>query len=145
MKTKFIFTILLASFLQVLLTYEVNAQGNTFKLDGNNNGSSNSKLGFTNNADLRLITNNIPRLIIDAEGNIHIENDLFVNGKINGIIDIDNLIAKYLSIDSIKARMIEVDNLTLNGNGHTLGNFHVGNVLQIGDSTFYFVSNVTNQ
>jgi len=82
MKTKFIFTILLASFLQVLLTYEVNAQGNTFKLDGNNNGSSNSKLGFTNNADLRLITNDSVRQTIARDGNVFIEKTLALKKQI---------------------------------------------------------------
>ncbi|MDD4218506.1 MAG: left-handed beta-roll domain-containing protein, partial [Bacteroidales bacterium] len=61
----------------------LSAQGNNYKLDGNNNGTSNSKLGFTNAANLKFITDGLVRQTISKEGDVIIENNLKVaNGKI---------------------------------------------------------------
>ena len=61
----------------------LSAQGNTYKLDGNNNGTSNSKLGFTNSVDLKFITDGLVRQTITKEGDVIIENNLkLTNGKI---------------------------------------------------------------
>ncbi|MBI5218711.1 MAG: tail fiber domain-containing protein [Bacteroidia bacterium] len=90
------------------------SQGNTYKLDGNNNGSATSKLGYTNAADLKLITRDSVRQTITKNGDVIIEKNLNVKGSIsvnnsssqpvniNGDVTIDgNLKADSLYINRI--------------------------------------------
>lgn len=60
---------------------EVFAQGNNY-IDGNNNGNANSKIGFTNSADLKLITKDSVRQTITKDGDIIIEKTLKVKGRL---------------------------------------------------------------
>lgn len=73
MKSKIILTIVLAFLFTGSLINKVNAQGNNFKLDGNNNGTTSSKVGSTNNADFRMVTRDTVRQTITKDGNVFIE------------------------------------------------------------------------
>ncbi len=52
------------------------------KLDGNNNIGPATKVGATNNADLKIITNDTVRQTIQSNGNIIMEKNLTVKGKL---------------------------------------------------------------
>ncbi|MFY9309017.1 MAG: hypothetical protein WAQ28_08200 [Bacteroidia bacterium] len=95
------------------------AQGNNFKLDGNNNGSNNSKLGFTNSADLKLITRDSVRQTITKNGDVIIEKTLTVKGGITS--------------DSV---------LKFSSNVIIDSTLRVRNGLIVGDSSLYFDDNV---
>src|SRR3972149_7075726 len=76
---RFVFAIVIT--ISVTVT-QLFAQGNTLKLDGNNNGNTNSKIGFTNAADLKFITKDSVRQTILQNGDVIIEKNLEVKGKI---------------------------------------------------------------
>ncbi|MFY9309019.1 MAG: hypothetical protein WAQ28_08210 [Bacteroidia bacterium] len=96
------------------------AQGNNFKLDGNNNGSNNSKLGFTNSADLKIITRDSVRQTITQNGDVIIEKTLTVKGGI-----ISDSVVKFSSNVIIDSTL------------------RVRNGLIVGDSSLYFDDNVS--
>jgi len=106
MKTKNIISILLVLLIGSQII-KVNAQGNNYKLDGNNNGTSSSKLGFTNNADLRFVTNDSVRQIITKDGNVIIEKDLHVKGMLSSDV---MKFSNNMFADSLNAQVIKVGN-----------------------------------
>ncbi|MBI4931712.1 MAG: tail fiber domain-containing protein [Bacteroidetes bacterium] len=59
------------------------AQGNTLKLNGNNNFDATSKVGATNNADVKIITRDSTRVTVTKQGNVVVEKDLKVKGKVS--------------------------------------------------------------
>ena len=70
MKKIFTFTVLIA--ISILFTVGATAQNTSpyWSLAGNNNATSTSKIGTTNNQDLRIVTNNVTRLFLNTNGNI---------------------------------------------------------------------------
>lgn len=96
------------------------AQGNTYKTSGNNNGTSGSKLGWKNCADLNVVTNDSTRMIVKKDGNVEIMKNLVVDGKITGDsihiaeITCDSFkVRKFLTADSIHVRSIRVGDSSL--------------------------------
>ena len=108
MKTNKIILIKKFALIIVLTVFAVSrifSQGNTLKLDGNNNGTSGSVIGFTNYADFPIITNNTKRLIVTKDGIVKIMKDLEVKGKFTS----DSMrISKYIATDSIYTRCIKI-------------------------------------
>ncbi|MFH2143521.1 MAG: hypothetical protein ABIJ97_13935 [Bacteroidota bacterium] len=124
MKTIFKFQlkqIILLIFLLVAFSCkQVLGQGSNYKTDGNNNGADNNKLGWKNNADLNIVTNDSSRIIVKKEGDVEIIKDLAVNGKITGDsirvakVTCDSMnISQYLTADSIHVNSIKIGDSSL--------------------------------
>jgi len=72
----------------------VNAQGQNWKLNPNNNVGPNDGIGSKNNADFRINTNDSVRMVVTKEGNVEILNNLNVQGTLTssgGITIVDSL------------------------------------------------------
>jgi len=67
MKTKIILQFFFA-FIAITQSINLIAQGNTWKLNGNNNVGSSDFIGSTNNADFRIFTNNQLRINVGKDG-----------------------------------------------------------------------------
>ena len=118
-------TLLLLLVLSVVVSFSY-GQGNTFKLDGNNNIAPNSFLGSTNLADLIFKTNNSTRMTITKDGlvsflgKVTIGDTLQVANIIAGTLTLQSKLTidsmkvnNYMDIDSIHARVIRVGNNSL--------------------------------
>ncbi|MEN9569665.1 MAG: hypothetical protein RL172_896 [Bacteroidota bacterium] len=115
----------------IIILCRVQAQNTSpyWSLAGNSNASSSSKMGTTNNTNLRIITNNITRLFLNTNGNIGINTSaprapIHVNG-----------LAKDTGLYSIakKYGVIGVDTTTLLA-GETYRRPNAAGVLGLGGS-----------
>jgi len=109
------------------------AQGNTYKLTGNNNGDANSKFGFKNAANLKTITNDSVRQTITKEGNVIIEKNL----KVKGTIEVDNTSGQPVNLNgdlNVNGKII-TDSIRVT-NVLTVDSAHVRSLV-IGDSSLW--------
>jgi len=104
------------------------SQGNTLRLTGNNNFDAASKVGPTNNADFKIISRDSTRMTVTKGGNVIIEKDLFVKGKVTGeniqfnaLISDSMKISQYLTADSIHTRTLVVGDSSLWLNAQIIG------------------------
>jgi len=149
MKTINLFKICILLVLLFAVNY-VYSQGNTFKLDGNNNGTSTNKLGWKNNADLKIVTNDSARIIVKNDGNVEIMKDLKINGHISSeniffnTLSIDKLhINQFLNADSIHSSFIKVGNNSIML-GTTSGPWGITNDINTDFGDLFIQSNITS-
>lgn len=119
MKPNLITQLCLVLIIAFVITGQLFAQGGNFKLGGNNNGSNNSSLGFTNSADLKLITRDSVRQTITQNGDVIIEKTLKVKGGI-----ISDSVVKFSSNVIVDSTL------------------RVRNGLIVGDSSLYFDNDI---
>ncbi|MBI4649113.1 MAG: hypothetical protein HY738_21615, partial [Bacteroidia bacterium] len=102
-------------------------QGNNYKLNGNNNGTTTSVLGFKNNADVKVITRDSVRLTVKKDGDVEIEKNLVVKGK--------------LSADSIHINEVNTDSMNIT-HVLTADSIHV-RAMKIGTNSLYIGGQLT--
>ncbi len=108
------------------------SQGNNYKLDGNNNGTPTSKIGFSNAADFKVITNDTVRLTVGKYGNTTFKGTLTADS-------INTTGGKLLVTDSVTIKTY----VRMEDSVRILGPLHIGaNSISINSSV---VGGITTQ